>query len=127
EIEHLEDILLGLPHIASVDAFQHWLYTDGIDASADERDAYWLRVRARFEPHVDFSGLERERVARWYRQSHIFTAPFYYIEYGIAQLGALQVWNAGRRDRAAALARYKEALRLGGTAELPAIYAAAGA
>jgi oligoendopeptidase F len=127
QIDHLEDLLLGLPHIACVDAFQHWIYTDGVDASPAERDAMWLEVRARFEPDVDYSNLEPERVARWYRQSHIHTAPFYYIEYGIAQLAALQVWHQSRRDPAAALRRYKAALALGGTRSLPELYATAGA
>jgi oligoendopeptidase F len=127
QIEHLEDLLVGLPHIACVDAFQHWIYTDGIDASPAERDAMWLQIRARFDPDVDYSGAERERVARWYRQSHIHTAPFYYIEYGLAQLAALQVWRHSRRDPAGALSRYKAALALGGTRSLPEIYATAGA
>jgi oligoendopeptidase F len=127
QIEHLEDLLLGLPHIACVDAFQHWVYTDGVDATPSERDAKWLEIRARFEPGVDYAGLEPERVARWYRQSHIHTAPFYYIEYGIAQLAALQVWRASRRDPVGALHRYKAALALGGTRSLPQIYATAGA
>jgi oligoendopeptidase F len=76
---------------------------------------------------VDWSGLDRERVARWYRQLHIFEHPFYYIEYGIAQLGALQIWRASLTDPAAAIARYKEALALGGTRPLPEIYRTAGA
>ena len=127
QIDHLEDLLLGLPHIACVDAFQHWVYTDGVDATPSERDARWLEIRARFEPHVDYTELELERVARWYRQSHIHTAPFYYIEYGIAQLAALQVWHQSRRDPVGALRRYKAALALGGTRSLPEIYATAGA
>jgi oligoendopeptidase F len=126
-LEHLEDILLGLPHIASVDAFQRWIYTDPAGADADARDAKWLELRARFESGVDWSGLDRERVARWYRQLHIFELPFYYIEYGIAQMGALQVWRNARRDQADAVRRYKSALALGGTKPLPEIYAAAGA
>ena len=127
QIEHLEDILVGLPHIACVDAFQHWIYTDGIDASPADRDAKWLELRARYEPEVDYSGLETERLTRWYRQSHIHTAPFYYIEYGLAQLAALQVWRRARRNTAEALAGYKAALSLGGTKTLPEIYATAGA
>jgi oligoendopeptidase F len=127
QIEHLEDLLLGLPHIACVDAFQHWIYTDGIGATPGERDAAWLGIRARFEPDVDYSGLESERVARWYRQSHIHTAPFYYIEYGLAQLAALQVWRHSLRDAGTALTRYKAALALGGTRSLPEIYRVAGA
>jgi oligoendopeptidase F len=127
ELEHLADIVSTLPHVASVDAFQRWIYThpDGGDAGA--RDREWLALRARFERGVDWSGLEAERVARWYRQLHIFELPFYYIEYGIAQLGALQVWRAAQQDQAGAVARYKQALALGGTRSLPEIYAAAGA
>lgn len=126
-LEHLEDILLSLAHIASVDAFQTWIYTsrDGGDATA--RDEAWLRIRSRFERGVDWSGLERERVARWYRQLHIFLYPFYYIEYGIAQIGALQVWRNSLRDPSTAVAQYRQALALGAVRGLPEIYRAAGA
>jgi oligoendopeptidase F len=127
QIEHLEDILVGLPHIACVDAFQHWIYTDGVDAAPADRDAKWMQLRARYEPEVDYSGLEQERLTRWYRQSHIHTAPFYYIEYGLAQLAALQVWRRSRRNTAEALAGYKAALSLGGMKPLPEIFATAGA
>ena len=126
-LEHLEDVLLSLVHIASVDAFQTWIYTspDGGDALA--RDEAWLRIRGRFERGVDWGGLERERVARWYRQLHIFMYPFYYIEYGIAQVGALQIWRNSLADHAAAVARYREALALGAVRSLPEMYRAAGA
>ena len=124
---HLEDVLLALPHIASVDAFQRWIYTSGLGHDRDARDAAWLALRAKFEQGVDWTGLERERTARWYRQLHIFELPFYYIEYGIAQLGALQVWKRSLTDPEGALAGYKSALRLGGTRPLPELYAAAGA
>jgi oligoendopeptidase F len=127
QLEHLEDIIVSLAHIACVDAFQAWIYTSGQGHDAEARDAAWLAIRARFEQGIDWSGLERERVARWYRQLHIFEHPFYYIEYGIAQLGALQVWKRSLEDPADAVRRYREALRLGGTARLPDIYAAAGA
>lgn len=127
EIEQLEDVLNSLVHIASVDAFQRWIYTSGNGGDAAARDAAWLRLRARFERGVDWSGLEGERVARWYRQLHIFELPFYYIEYGIAQLGALQLWRDAQRDPAGTMQRYKRALALGGTRGLPEIYAAAGA
>jgi oligoendopeptidase F len=126
-LEHLEDILLSLVHIASVDAFQTWIYTSGEGGDAAARDAAWLRIRQRFERGVDWSGLDRERVARWYRQLHIFMYPFYYIEYGIAQIGALQVWRNSRRDPVGAVARYREALALGAVRGLPEIYRAAGA
>jgi oligoendopeptidase F len=126
-LEHLEDILLSLAHIASVDAFQNWIYTSGRGGDPAARDAMWLDLRARFERGVDWSGLERERVARWYRQLHIFLYPFYYIEYGIAQLGALQVWRNSMDDLPGAVRLYRNALALGATRPLPEIYAAAGA
>jgi oligoendopeptidase F len=126
-VDHLEDVLMSLAHIASVDAFQSWIYTSGQGGDRAARDAQWLRIRARFERGVEWSGLDDERIARWYRQSHIFTAPFYYIEYGIAQLGALQIWRDSLTDYRGAVDRYKSALALGGTRPLPEIYQAAGA
>ena len=126
-LEHLEDILLSLAHIASVDAFQSWIYTSGQGGDPAARDAMWLDLRARFERGVDWSGLEAERVARWYRQLHIFLYPFYYIEYGIAQLGALQVWRNSLDDLPGAVGLYRSALALGATRPRPEIYAAAGA
>jgi oligoendopeptidase F len=126
-LEHLEDVLLSLVHIASVDAFQTWIYTSGQGGDAVARDEAWLRLRTRFERGVDWSGLERERVARWYRQLHIFMYPFYYIEYGIAQLGALQVWRNSLKDPVTAVSRYREALALGAVRKLPEIYQTAGA
>ncbi|HLS47704.1 MAG TPA: hypothetical protein VK012_04250, partial [Gemmatimonadales bacterium] len=103
-----------------------WIYTSGAGADAAARDAAWLSIRQRFEQGVDWEGLERERVARWYRQLHIFLYPFYYIEYGIAQIGALQVWRNSRRDKADAVRRYRDALALGATRPLPALFEAAG-
>ncbi len=125
--EHLEGILGLLPHIASVDAFQHWIYTGGEGHDRDARDAAWLRIRERFERGIDWSGLRAERVSRWYSQLHIFLYPFYYIEYGIAQIGALQVWRNSLRDPERALADYRRALALGGTRPLTALFEAAGA
>ncbi|MGH7594004.1 MAG: M3 family oligoendopeptidase, partial [Gemmatimonadales bacterium] len=125
-LEHLEDTLFSLTHIASVDAFQNWIYTrpEGRDAVA--RDREWLMLRDRFEPGLDWSGLEAERIARWYRQLHIFLYPFYYIEYGIAQIGALQVWRNARQDPAHAVAAYRRFLALGATRPLPELYREAG-
>ena len=125
-LEHLEDVLSSIVHIASVDAFQAWIYTDPAGADRDARDAAWLKIRSRFEGGVDWSGLERERIARWYRQLHIFELPFYYIEYGIAQMGALQVFRNAVRDAGSAVAAYKQFLNLGGTKSLPELYKAAG-
>ncbi len=126
DLEHLEDILLSLAHIASVDAFQTWIYTHPEGADAAARDAAWLDIRRRYEPAVDWTGLTAERVARWYRQLHIFIYPFYYIEYGIAQLGALQVWRNARRDPVGAVAAYRRFLALGATRSLPELYREAG-
>lgn len=125
-LEHLEDVLGSLVHIASVDAFQAWIYTDPAGADRDARDAKWLELRRDFESGVDWTGLERERVGRWYRQLHIFELPFYYIEYGLAQLGALQVFRNAVHDAGDAVAAYKRFLALGGTRPLPELYAAAG-
>ena len=126
-LEHLEDVLLSLVHIASVDAFQTWIYTSGQGDIPEARDAEWLRLRERFERGVDWTGLEQERIARWYRQLHIFLYPFYYIEYGIAQIGALQIWRNSLEDPAGAVARYRDALALGAVHSLPDIYRTAGA
>lgn len=124
--DHLEDVLLTLSHVASVDAFQSWIYTSGAGRDAAARDQAWLALRSRFERGVDWSGLERERVTRWYRQLHIFLYPFYYIEYGLAQIGALQVWRNSRKDQGEAVRRYRAALALGNTRSLPELYRAAG-
>ena len=126
-LEHLEDALASLPHIASVDAFQSWIYSSGEGHDAAARDAAWLGIRGRFEEAVDWSGLQAERTARWYRQLHIYLYPFYYIEYGIAQLGALQVWRNQRQQGPAALEAYRRFLALGATRSLPALYHEAGA
>lgn len=126
-IEHLEALLSGLAHIASVDAFQHWIYTSGQGEDAQARDTAWLEIRDRFDPGIDWSGLDAQRVARWYRQLHIFLYPFYYIEYGIAQLGALQVWRNALSDPEGALKAYRNALSLGATRSLPELFEAAGA
>ncbi|HEX5004337.1 MAG TPA: M3 family oligoendopeptidase [Gemmatimonadales bacterium] len=126
-IEHLEEALLTLAHVAAVDAFQRWIYTSGQGGDAAARDLAWGRIRDRFQAGVDWSGLERERLTRWYRQLHIFLYPFYYIEYGLAQLGALQVWRRSRTDQAGAVRDYRAALALGCTVSLPEMYARAGA
>jgi len=125
-VEHLEDVVVTLSHVASVDAFQSWIYTSGEGRDSDARDAAWLRIRSRFERGIDWEGLERERMTRWYRQLHIFLYPFYYIEYGIAQIGALQVWRNSLRDQQDAVERYRQALALGNTRSLPELYRAAG-
>ena len=121
----LEGIVLILPWIATVDAFQHWLYAHPAH-SRDERRAAWNSLLDRFGGIVDWSGHEEARASGWHRQLHIFLYPFYYIEYGIAQLGALQVWLNARRDRAAAVSAYRRGLSLGGSRPLPELFEAAG-
>jgi oligoendopeptidase F len=122
----LEGIVLILPWIATVDAFQHWIYTHP-GHTRDERRAAWRALLERFGGAVDWSGYEDARDHSWHRQLHIFLYPFYYIEYGIAQLGALQIWQRSLSDRPAAVADYKKALALGGSRPLPELFAAAGA
>jgi oligoendopeptidase F len=122
---HLEGIVAVFPWIATVDAFQHWIYTHP-DHTRDERAAAWLKLMDRFGGDADWSGHETARANLWHRQLHIFLHPFYYIEYGIAQLGALQVWANSKRDRAKALDDYKKSLALGGSRPLPELFQAAG-
>jgi oligoendopeptidase F len=123
--DHLEGIIEIFPWIATVDAFQHWIYTHPGHTRA-ERATAWLALMDRFGGEVDWSGHGDARAHLWHRQLHIFLHPFYYVEYGIAQLGALQVWANSKRDRAAALSDYKRALALGGARPLPELFAAAG-
>ena len=121
----LEGIVLILPWIATVDAFQHWIYTHP-GHTRDDRRAAWRGLIERFGGIVDWSGYEEIRDHSWHRQLHIFLYPFYYIEYGIAQFGALQIWRRSLTDRAAAVADYRRALALGGARPLPELFAAAG-
>lgn len=90
-------------------------------------DQTWGELWDRFMRGIDWSGFEAERVTGWHRKLHIFHVPFYYVEYGMAQVGALQVWRNALRDQAAAVSTYREALQLGGTRPLPELFTAAGA
>jgi oligoendopeptidase F len=121
----LEEIILILPWIATVDAFQHWIYTHPTH-TRDERRAAWTATHQRFSGMVDWTGYEQARANLWHRQLHIFLYPFYYIEYGIAQLGALQIWQRASSDRPRAVADYRRALALGGARPLPELFTAAG-
>ena len=123
--DHLEGIIGIFPWVATIDAFQHWIYTRP-GHTRRERTAAWLALMERFGGQVDWSGYEAARANLWHRQLHLFLHPFYYIEYGIAQLGALQVWANSKLDTASALAGYKRALALGGSRPLPELFAAAG-
>jgi len=126
-IDHLEGIILFWPAMAVVDAFQHWAYLHPDEAADPARcDNEWLRQSRRFETGTDWSGLDDVRMTGWHRRLHIFIHPFYYIEYGLAQLGAVQLWGNSLADPAGALAAYRRALALGGTRPLPELFAAAG-
>jgi oligoendopeptidase F len=122
---HLEGIVQFFPWMATVDAFQHWIYTHPAH-TRDERTAFWLSLMDRFGGIEDYSGFEKNRAALWHRQLHIFEIPFYYVEYGIAELGALQLWQASRRDLPATLDRYLNGLQLGGSRPLPELFQASG-
>jgi oligoendopeptidase F len=127
-IEHLEHCILFWPYMAIVDAFQHWVYTHPQEAlDADQCDAKWSELQARFQPGIDFTGIEDARADGWHRKLHIFQIPFYYVEYGLAQLGAVQVWANALQNQANAVERYISALALGGTKTLPELFQAAGA
>ena len=126
-IEQLESMLLFWPYMAVVDAFQHWVYENHTAASQPENcDAQWTDLWQRLMVGVDFSGLEEYVRTGWQRKPHIFEEPFYYVEYGLAQLGAMQIWRNAIQDQAGAVAAYRRALALGGTEPLPDLYAAAG-
>lgn len=121
----IEGIIRFLPWMTTIDSFQHWIYTHPGHSPA-ERTAHWNALLDRFFGDVDWSGLEPVRSASWQKQLHLFQYPFYYIEYGIAQLGALQLWMKSRVDPRQALSNYRAALALGGTKTLPELFATAG-
>lgn len=125
-LHQLEMILKVLPWVATIDAYQHWLYTHpGHDR--DTRRKAWLDTFHRYRaPIVDHEGLEEYTAHLWHKQLHLFEVPFYYIEYGIAQLGALAVWRAYREDPAGTMRRYRSALELGYSCSVPEIYAEMG-
>jgi oligoendopeptidase F len=127
-IAHLEHILAFWPYMAVVDAFQHWVYTHHDQATDPAScDAQWMALWRRYLPGVDWSDLDEQAMTGWQRKQHIHRYPLYYIEYGVAQLGAVQVWRSALSDPDRALSQYRQALRLGGTASLPELYQAAGA
>ncbi len=127
-IEHLKNIVRFWPFMAVVDAFQHWVYENDQAASDPANcDAKWGELWQRFIPSVDWSGLDDAMVTGWQRKLHIFEVPFYYVDYGLAQVGALQVWRNSLTNPVRAVADYRKALSLGGTRALPELFQAAGA
>lgn len=126
KIEQLESVLKVLPWIATIDEFQHWIYTHPEHTQA-ERKVKWNEINKSYGTGVvDWTTYEEVRAYSWHRQLHLFEVPFYYIEYGIAQLGALSVWKNSIIDPQKAINDYKEALKLGYSKTLPEIYRTAG-
>jgi oligoendopeptidase F len=125
--EHqLERVITIFPWIAVIDKFQHWIY-ENPDHSLEERTENWMRIVREFSDGViDYSGLEKYVENMWQKQLHLFEVPFYYIEYGIAQLGAIGLWMQYKKNPEQALDNYTKALSLGGTKTLPELYQAAG-
>jgi oligoendopeptidase F len=123
--DQLEESLAFLPWGMTVDAFQHWIYLNP-HHTPEERDKAFADVYKRFDAGVDWNGLETEFETRWLRQLHIFEVPFYYIEYGMAQLGALAIYKNYRENKAKALQQYQDFLNLGYTKPVREIYQTAG-
>lgn len=124
--EQLEGVITILPWVATIDAFQHWIYLNP-QHSRGARTEAWLDIFSQFGHDVSWDGLEDVNEALWQRQGHLFGVPFYYIEYGIAQLGALQLWLMKKeKGLETAIEAYKRALSLGGSRPLPELFAAAG-
>ena len=122
----LERTITIFPWIAIIDKFQHWIYQNP-SHTHEERTAAWQEILKEFKDEViDYTGLELYRGNAWQRQLHLFEVPFYYIEYGIAQLGAIGMWMQFKKNKQAAIENYCKALSLGGTKTLPELYQSAG-
>ncbi|MFZ9660961.1 MAG: M3 family oligoendopeptidase [Chitinophagaceae bacterium] len=122
----LERVITIFPWIATIDQFQHWIY-ENPKHTIEERSKAWMEIVQKFSSKsIDYSGLDAYRNISWQRQLHLFEVPFYYIEYGIAQLGAIGMWMQYKKDPSSAIKNYTYALSLGGTKTLPELYAAAG-
>lgn len=124
--DQLIDILGTLPWVATIDKFQHWIYTHK-NHTVEERNNYWLELTEEFSSgEVDWTGAEKFKASQWQRQLHLYEVPFYYIEYGMAQLGAVALWRNYKKDPKKTIQRYKNALSLGYTKSIGEIYEAAG-
>ncbi len=123
--EHLEDIIETLPWVATIDKFQHWIY-ENPEHTVEDRKREWNKIFSQFADTVtDWNGLQDARDYLWQKQLHLYEVPFYYIEYGMAQLGAIAVWRNFRNDPKRGLKGYQDALKLGYLRTIPEIYAAA--
>ncbi len=125
---NLEEKLLFWPYMAVVVAFQHWVYENHKEGKNPAAcDAKWSTLVDEYMPGIDWSGYEDVKMTGWHRKLHIHQEPFYYIEYGLAALGAFQIMQNARQDQAKAIQDYRRALALGGTVSLPELYRASGA
>lgn len=123
--EHLEDIIETLPWVATIDKFQHWIY-ENPNHTTEQRKTHWTAIADAFaDKHTDWSGLEENKHYLWQKQLHLYEVPFYYIEYGMAQLGAIAVWRNYKADPKKGLEGYQNALKLGYTRSIPEVYKAA--
>jgi len=127
-IQHLESNLVFWPYMAVVDLFQHWIY-ENHDLATDpvKCSEQWSQIYDRVMVGLDWSSLEQYKATRWQRQLHIYKSPFYYIEYGLAQLGAAQIWANSLSDYDGAVKAYRKALSLGSTVTLPELFQTANA
>ncbi len=127
-IEHIEGMILFWPFMAVVDSFQQWVYENpSLGANPSACNKKWAELWDRFIPAVDWSGFEEIKETGWHRKLHIHQSPFYYVEYGLAQLGAVQIFGNALQDQKKAVSDYRKALSLGGTVTLPELFEAAGA
>ncbi|MEI2823648.1 MAG: M3 family metallopeptidase [Chitinophagaceae bacterium] len=124
--QQLERVIIIFPWIATIDKFQHWIYKNP-QHSLEERAKAWVEISDEFtSPVLNYDGLDDYRSYGWQRQLHLYEVPFYYIEYGIAQLGAIGMWQQFKKNKDAALNNYIQALSLGATTTLPNLFKAAG-
>jgi oligoendopeptidase F len=124
--QQLERVITIFPWIATIDKFQHWVF-ENPEHTDEQRASRWMEILQEFSsPVIDFQGLDEYRRFAWQRQLHLFEVPFYYIEYGIAQLGAIGLWKQYKHDPEVAVDNYIRALDLGGTLTLPELFKAAG-
>lgn len=122
KIEQLETVLEVLPWVATIDEFQHWIYENPMH-SKEERKTKWISLLDEYGTGTtDWTGYEDVRAYSWQRQLHLFEVPFYYIEYGMAQLGALAIWKNSKEDFEKTIADYKKAMALGYTKSIPGVY-----
>ena len=125
--EHLEKLILFWPYMAVVDAFQHWTYMNINDAKEPSKcDEKWSELWHQYNPTVDWDEFQEVVATGWHNKLHLYHVPFYYVEYGIAQLGAIQIWEQAIENQEETVRKYRNALSLGGNKPLPQLFSATG-